>query len=137
LSYTTSVKVRFGDIDLAGVTYYPNLYHYFHIAFEDFFEHYVGTAYPRLLAEEKLCFPTVKVETQFVRPVKYGDVLEITVTVPRLGSSSADFVFSAARQGEDAPCIVSRQTVVAVGMDDFRPMHIPERYRRLFAACAA
>ena len=100
-------------------------------------ENYVGTAYPLLIAEERLCFPTVKVETQFMRPVKYGDVLVITVTVPRLGASSVDFVFSAARRGEDSPCVVSRQTVVAVGMDDFRPVHVPEKYRRLFATCAS
>ena len=44
MSYRTRVKVRFGDIDRAGIAYYPNLYHYCHIAFEDFFEEHLGVS---------------------------------------------------------------------------------------------
>src|SRR5262245_20402074 len=136
MSYTTSIKVRFGDIDHAGIAYYPNLYHYFHIAFEDFFEEFIGTPYPDVLDRERIGFPTVKVETEFLKPIRYGDTLAITITVPRLGRSSAEFLFTAVRQGDSSPCIVSRQTIVSVDMTSFRPVALPDRYRDLFARCA-
>jgi 4-hydroxybenzoyl-CoA thioesterase len=135
MSYTTSIKVRFGDIDHAGIAYYPNLYHYLHIAFEEFFEEYLGTPYPRALDEERLGFPTVHVQTDFVAPIRYGDTLDITITVPRLGTSSVDLLFSAVRRGDAAACLVSRHTVVAVDMETLRPRTIPPRYRDLLAAC--
>jgi len=132
MTYVTSVKVRFGDIDHAGIAYYPNLYHYFHIAFEEYFEEFVGVPYPKVLDEEKIGFPTVKVETEFLRPIRYGDTLMIGITVPRLGESSADILFTATRSGDGTPCIVSRQTVVAVDMRTFRPVPLPPRYRDCF-----
>lgn len=136
MSYTVALKVRFGDIDHAGIAYYPNLYHYFHVAFEEFFEQFIGTPYPVVLDQERVGFPTVKVETEFIQPIRYGDTLQITITIPRLGRSSAEIRFEAARRGDDRPCIVSRQTVVAVDMDRFRPIPIPQRYRELFERCA-
>lgn len=136
MSYTTSLKVRFGDIDHAGVAYYPNLFHYFHIAFEEFFEEFVGQPYPRVLGEERLGFPTVKVDTEFSRPVRYGDTLRIAISIPRVGGSSIDIVYTATRAGDSAPAIVSRQTIVAVDMDTFRPTRLPDKYRQIFSRCA-
>lgn len=135
MSYTTRVKVRFGDIDHAGIAYYPNLYHYFHIAFEDFFEEFIGTPYPDLLDRERIGFPTVKVETEFIRPIKYGDTLHITITVETIGRTSVVFVFTALRRRDPVPAIVSRQTVVAVDMNTFRPVPIPDHLRDLFSRC--
>lgn len=136
MSYTTSVKVRFGDIDHAGIAYYPNLYHYFHIAFEEFFEEFVGTPYPRVLDDERLGFPTVRVETDFLRPIRYGDTLAITITIPRLGRSSVEIHFSARRGPGGETCIMSRHTLVAVDMTTLRPRPIPDKYRDLFSRCA-
>ena len=136
MSYTTSIKVRFGDIDHAGIAYYPNLYHYLHIAFEEFFEEFIGTSYPDVLDRERVGFPTVKVGTEFLRPIRYGDTLDITLTIPRVGNASVEIDFTAVRKGDDGPCLVSRHTVVAVDMNSFRPVPIPERYRELFVSCA-
>ena len=30
MSFRTSIKVRFGDVDHAGIVYYPRFYIYFH-----------------------------------------------------------------------------------------------------------
>ena len=136
MSYTASIKVRFGDIDHAGIAYYPNLYHYFHIAFEEFFEGYVGTPYPEILDKERLGFPVVKVETEFLKPIRYGDTLDITLTIPRIGTSSVEILFTAVRRGDTSPCIVNKQTVVAVDMRTLRPTPLPPRYRDLFSGCA-
>ncbi|MGH9867991.1 MAG: acyl-CoA thioesterase [Candidatus Polarisedimenticolia bacterium] len=136
MTWSTSIKVRFGDIDHAGIAYYPNLYHYFHVAFEEFFEQYLGTPYPEALDKERLGFPTVRVKTDFLKPLRYGDTLDISIEVPKVGRSSVDLTFTAVRRGDDTPCIVSRHTVVAVDMDTFRPRHIPPRYRDLLSACA-
>jgi acyl-CoA thioesterase FadM len=135
MSYTTSLKVRFGDIDHAGIAYYPNLYHDLHVAFEEFFEEYLGTPYPRALDEEKLGFPTVHVETDFHAPIRYGDILDVTITVPTLGESSVDLLFTVIRRGGAQPCLVSRHTLVAIDMTTFRPRPIPPHYRKLLAAC--
>jgi 4-hydroxybenzoyl-CoA thioesterase len=137
VSYETSVKVRFGDIDHAGIAYYPNLYHDLHIAFEEFFENHVGIPYPDLLDKERIGFPTVRVSTDFMRPIRYGEILSIRITVPRIGTSSADILFEATTGASASPCLVSRQTVVAVDMRTFRPIPIPPRLKERFERCGA
>ena len=37
MPFRTQVPVRFGDVDHAGIVYYPRFFIYFHEAFEDFF----------------------------------------------------------------------------------------------------
>ena len=135
MSYTAKVKVRFGDIDHAGIAYYPNLYHYLHIAWEEFFEEFAGIPYPSVLDAERIGFPTVKVETEFLLPIRYGDTLEITITFPRLGNSSVEVLYTAVKTGESDPCLISRQTVVAISMETMRPVPIPQRFRETFASC--
>jgi len=137
MAYTTRVKVRFGDIDCAGIAYYPNLYHYCHVAFEEFFEDFVGTPYPRLVQEERIGFPTVRVESYFRRPIRYGDVLEIRVGVTRLGESSVTFEFRASRAGEGELHFATSHILVAIDMASMKPMRIPERLREAFLRAGA
>ena len=63
-SYVTNLKVRFGDIDHAGIVYYPRISNYFHVAFEEFFSDRVGLPYHELLDERRLGFPAVRSEIE-------------------------------------------------------------------------
>ncbi len=135
--YRANIKVRFGDIDHAGILYYPRFFHYFHIAFEEFFEHQVGVSYDRILDQDRIGFPTVKLETEFQKPLSYGDVLEVAMEVRHLGNTSVTFGFTVYRAGTAEVCARSRQTVVCVDMDTFRPTPIPVRCRDAFETIAA
>ena len=42
VTFTTTILVRFSDLDPAGIAYYPNLVNFLHVAFEDFFAGHVG-----------------------------------------------------------------------------------------------
>ena len=70
--FRTSIPVRFGDVDHAGIVYYPQYYIYFHEAFEDFFNLSPFSCF-QLLDRERIGFPTVHVETDFKQPLRYGD----------------------------------------------------------------
>ncbi len=87
-SYETLVKVRFGDIDHAGIAYYPRISHYCHVALEEFYQDVVGLPYHRLLDERRLGFPTVRAELEFLDTLAFGDVARITMTVVSIGNSS-------------------------------------------------
>lgn len=122
-------RYRFGDIDDAGIAYYPALFHYLHCAFEDFWQDGLGMPYPRLLHEEKVGFPAVHIESDFRRPIRYGDEPTVHVGVVGLGTSSAVFGFWCTVDGE----VTSRAviTTVAVDMDGLTRLEaIPPRWRR-------
>jgi 4-hydroxybenzoyl-CoA thioesterase len=127
--YTTRVRVRFGDEDHAQIVYYPRFFNFFHIAFEDFFNDQ-GLPYQDVLDRDGVGFPTVHVETDFRRTLRFGDIFEVELTVERIGTSSAVFHYVGRKEGEVAA--EARMTVVCVEMKTWRPRPIPERYRALF-----
>ena len=132
--FTTTILVRFGDLDAAGIAYYPNLVNFLHEAFEDFFRGHVGRPYPEVYAEG-IGFPTVKVEMEFVSPVRYGDHVDVGLMVERIGRSSVQIRYEGSVQGR--PVFHARNIAVVVDMKTFRPVPLPEWLRERFAAAMA
>jgi len=130
--YAASVKVRFSEIDRAGIVYYPRFFHYFHIAFEEFFEDRVGVPYHRLIDRDRVGFPTVHAECDYREPLEFGDVLRVGISVERIGRSSVVFLYRLSRSPRARPAAEARVTVVCVDMDTFRPIPVPARCRRAF-----
>lgn len=132
MPFTTLIPVRFADVDPAGFVYYANIYHYFHVAMEEFFAVRCGISYASLIEDERLGFPTVKVETEFFEPLHYGDVAEVEVKVTSVGDSSASFEYQIRRAGEDVLCVRSKQIQVCMSFDTKRGVSVPEKYRAAF-----
>jgi len=76
-AFSRDMKIRFSHCDPAGIVYFPTIYHYCHVAFEDAWRVALGTPYSELVARHRLGFPTVHVESDFVTPLRYGDVVTI------------------------------------------------------------
>ena len=129
--FTTTILVRFGDLDAAGIAYYPNLVNFLHESFEDFCAGHVGRPYPELY-REGIGFPSVKLEMEFLAPVRYGDHVEVDVTVEHLGRSSVRIRYEASVDGRAV--FKARNTSVAVDMSTFRPMDLPPWLRQRFEA---
>jgi 4-hydroxybenzoyl-CoA thioesterase len=131
-AFSTSILVRFCDLDPAGIAYYPNLVNFLHVAFEDFFAGFMGRPYPDVF-KEGLGFPTVKVEMEYLSPIHYGEHVAVGVSVEHVGRSSVRFRYEGSVDGR--PVFLARNTAVVVDMRDFRPISIPDPLRsRLRAA---
>ncbi|HEX8847339.1 MAG TPA: thioesterase family protein [Pyrinomonadaceae bacterium] len=133
MSFKTRIPVRFGDCDPAGLVYYPVLFHYCHIAMEEFFAERCGISYSRLMADERIGFPTVNVQAEFFVPLVYGDEAEIEVLVSGVGRSSVTFEYSIRRTSDNTLCARSVQVQVAMNLLIKRAEAIPDKYRRAFA----
>lgn len=136
MSFSTRIKVRFGDADPAGLVYYPTIFHYLHIALEEFFASCCGISYDRLIRDERLGFPTVKTETEFFVPLVYGDEVEVTVLVSKIGRSSATFQYEVRRVVDGTLCARAAHVQVAMNLDTRRAVPIPDKYRGPFLLSA-
>ncbi|HPH29871.1 MAG TPA: thioesterase family protein [Pseudomonadota bacterium] len=132
IAFRTTIPVRFGDVDHAGIVYYPRFYIYFHEAFEDFFND-SGLSYVKMLDVMRIGFPTVHVETDFKGPLRYGDSLDIELTVTKLGQRSATMRYTGYRHRDGQLCVTCEITMACVDMDKFAARDIPDDIRSLFA----
>ena len=134
MSFTTRIIVRFGEADPAGLVYYPHLFHYCHIALEEFFAARCGITYEQLLARERMGFPTVNVQAEFIAPLVYGDEIEAEIFVSRVGRTSATFEYVLRRTSDRVLCARATLVQVAMNLDTRRAVEIPARWRQAFAA---
>ena len=132
MPFSTRITVRFGDCDPAGLVYYPALFHYCHVAMEEFFAARCGVAYHVLVGERRTGFPTVNARAEFFSPFLYGDEAEVTLGVSRVGRSSATFEYRLRRARGGETCAGAALVHVAMNLDERRPVPIPEDLRRAF-----
>jgi 4-hydroxybenzoyl-CoA thioesterase len=130
-AFRTSVPVRFGDVDHAGIVFYPHFFIYFHEAFERFFTD-AGVAYHHMINERRVGFPTVHIETDFRLPLKYGDALDIELIVAKVGDRSATFRYTSYRHSDGQHACTAAITCACVNMDSFKSIVIPDDLRSLF-----
>ncbi len=130
MEFRHELTVRFDDVDQAGIVYYPRFFHYYHVAFEEFFGALYPGGYSGWIAARRVGFPTVHVEADFHAPLRFGDRVAVGVTVPRVGETSIDFQFrvlpSAAGAG---PAARARVTKVCVDMERIEPCPVPGELR--------
>lgn len=133
MSYRAQLTVRFGDIDSAGIVYYPRLVNYFHVAMEEFFAAALDLNYPRFLAQHQLGLPAARLEVDFLQPLRYGDHLEIEVAIESIGTTAIIWCYTIYREGDVDPCARARIVTVNVDMQTFDKAPVPDWLRELLA----
>lgn len=132
MAFSFDLRVRYASIDFARIVYYPQFLHFCHVTMEEMFREMVGVEYAKALQEEKIGYPTVKSEAEFVSPVAYGETLRMTMTCTRIGNSSVDFTYEGRRSSDDKLAFRVHNTQVAVDMDAWKSTPIPEHHRVAF-----
>jgi len=129
-AFSTTVQVRFGHVDPAGIVYFPRIYDYIHEVFEDVWERHVDERYYKILSEERIGFPLVHSEVDFKHPLRFGDRIDVRVTCTRLGRSSLGlrYVFSVG----GIECVDARMVTACVRLDESKSFEMPARYRAAF-----
>lgn len=132
------MPVRFADVDHAGIVYYPVFFDYFHITFEEFFRQRMGArSYVRLLDEQRVGFPAVSSQCDYQAPLRFGDTIDVEMSVARLGSKSATFRYRVFRCADEdnamrTLCAEGTTTCAVVDLRAFRAILIPDDLREMF-----
>jgi 4-hydroxybenzoyl-CoA thioesterase len=130
MAFRSLLKIRFGDIDRAGIVYYPRFLHYFHVALEEFFASALDIEFHEVVSKHRIGLPTVHLETDFSRPFSYGDDIEVEVRVLKIGKTSITFGYRVFKKEESEPRIVGHTVTVCLNMDTFKKMEIPDWLRK-------
>lgn len=112
MAYRATIKVCFSDIDNAGIVYYPRFMHYFHLAIEEFFEKELGIPLTVALHEYNTSLPTVHLEADFRRKLKYGDIIEMEVKVLNIGNTSIKWGYTGYLSGSNDVVVVEGSNIV-------------------------
>lgn len=137
MAFRSIQKIRFDDVDGAGIVYYPQYFHLCHKAFEDLFDETDGFSYPYLINNLRRGFPTVAIQSEFLSPLRYGDIAIIQLTLHKIGTSSTSCNFDIIRQGDNKVCFTALITWVYMDLDNHKALPIPQNLRGLFETLVA
>lgn len=132
MSFTSVQKIRFDDVDGAGIVYYPQYFHLCHAAFEDFFDDAAPLSYPVMIAEKRLGFPTVNIGSRFCAPLSYGDSAVISLSVSKVGNASVVFHYEIRRRRDGVLAFEADITTVLMNLDTQRSVPLTEELRVIF-----
>jgi YbgC/YbaW family acyl-CoA thioester hydrolase len=94
--------VEFADTDMAGIVHFAEFFRYMEAA-EHAYLRACGVGVFHDFEGERFTFPRVGASCDYVRPARFGDVLDIEVAVDRIGRTSVRYVFTV-RKGDEVIC---------------------------------
>lgn len=122
-------RVRWGDVDAAGIIFYGAYIRFFEIAETELFRE-VGLSYSVMFDELDVWLPRVHLECDFRRAARLDDLLEVAVYVGRIGSTSIRLNFEVRRKGEEQMTAEAHFVLVTVRRDTFETVTVPDELMR-------
>jgi len=135
--FTIEERVRWGDVDAAGIIFYGSYIRFFEIAETELFRA-VGLPYGKVFDELEIWLPRVHLECDFHNATRLDDLLEVSVYAGKIGRTSLRLNFEVRRKGQDGKLeadlmATAHFVLVSTGREDLRPVVVPDELRRALA----
>ena len=132
--FTIEERVRWGDVDAAGIIFYGSYIRFFEIAETELFRA-VGLPYGVVFDELNIWLPRVHLECDFHRAAQLDDLLEVSVWVGKIGTTSLRLNFEVRHKDRDNKIeekliATAHFVLVATRRDNLQPVPVPEELRR-------
>jgi 1,4-dihydroxy-2-naphthoyl-CoA hydrolase len=117
-------KVRMHDTDMAGILFFAKQFRFAHDALEDFVESQ-GLSFDHVFHKEQFVFVVVHAEADYLAPLKVGDLLEVQLSVERIGTSSFTINYNIYRQSDRKLVGTAKTVHVTLDMKTREKIPIP------------
>lgn len=123
--FKTSRRVEFRDTDAAGIMHFASIMGLMEEAEHEFLRH---IQLPLFLPVEggKISWPRVSAHCDFQSPARFEDLVDIQVSVKRIGNKSVSYAFSLACEGRPIATGTMTAACCFVGQDGIRSVPVPE-----------
>jgi acyl-CoA thioester hydrolase len=127
--FKTTRRIEFCDTDMAGIVHFSNFFRFMESAETEFLRSR-GLSVKMEWEGTMIGFPRVSASCDYTSPARFEDVLDVAVTLDRLGTKSVTYAFAFTRAGD----LIAQGKVTSVccrvGVDRaFEAIAIPEQYR--------
>ncbi len=130
--FTIEERVRWGDVDAAGIIFYGAYVRFFEFAETELFRA-ADLPYGVMFDELDIWLPRVHLECDFLQAAKLDDLLEVSVFVGGVGHSSIRLNFEVRRRGESDLVATAHFVLVTVRRNTLSKVDVPGELRRRLA----
>jgi YbgC/YbaW family acyl-CoA thioester hydrolase len=131
--FSIEERVRWGDVDAAGIIFYGSYIRFFEIGETELFRA-VGLPYGKVFEELNIWLPRVHLECDFHRAAQMDDLLQVSVYVGNIGRTSLRLNFEVRRRTEDGTLekdlmATAHFVLVSTDRENLKPLPVPETLR--------
>ena len=119
------IRVRYAETDQMGYVYYGNYATYFEVARVESLRK-LGMSY-RALEESGIMLPVLELQTKFLKPAKYDDLLTIKTTILEQPSVRIKFSYQVFNESKEL-LTLGETTLVFINAETKRPCAAPENF---------
>ncbi len=123
-AFEWSRPVEFYETDLAGMAHFSNFYRWMEAA-----EHAFLSSLGVDFSVPALGFPRVNASADFKKPIRFGDLLRVSVEVFEVRNSAICYRFEIRVNDHDDLCATGEMTTVCVDAQTTQPIPIPQEMR--------
>ena len=134
-------RVRWGDVDAAGIIFYGSYIRFFEIGETELFRA-VGLPYGKVFDELNIWLPRVHLECDFHRAAQMDDLLQVSVYVGKIGRTSLRLNFEVRKKNEDGVIeedlmATAHFVLVSTDRENLKPLPVPEELRHALTSYSA
>jgi 4-hydroxybenzoyl-CoA thioesterase len=126
MKFTARRMIQFHHCDPAGIVFYPQFFYILSEVKEEFLIH-IGQPMYKMINEQRIGWPMVKLETEFKRPSRYGDQVDIDIQLFKLGGTSIGLQYTL--RGPEGERLVAKTIIVLTHLDTGKPVPMNEGLR--------
>jgi 4-hydroxybenzoyl-CoA thioesterase len=126
-AFTVTRLIRFSHTDPAGIVYFPEYFDMCNAVIEDWLGQEIGVDFPTLTLKERLGTPVVHAECDFFVPSRWGERLNLSLLVERVGGSSITYRIIGHLGGTVR--LAARIVAAFIHLDSGRPLPLPMPFR--------
>jgi 1,4-dihydroxy-2-naphthoyl-CoA hydrolase len=130
-AFTTTLPVRFHDVDPAGIVFFARIFQYAHDAYEMWLRA-VGFPLDPPFHDRSYGLPLVHAEADFHAPIRPGQEVRVELILSSIGTTSYKVAAQLTRP-DGTPLATVRTVHVCIDPGTGRPMPLPEAMRAAFA----
>lgn len=119
-----SRPIEFYETDLAGIAHFSNFYRWMESA-----EHAFLRQKGITLHDGEIGWPRVNASADFKKPIKFGDLVRVSVCVAEIKTRSIRYTFEFRVNEDDAIHATGEVTSVCVDLSTMKAVEIPEEIR--------
>lgn len=127
-SFRTDVRVRLPETDAMGIVFHGSFFTYLEVGRVDYLRNLGLSEGVRPIKDFENV--VVSAHVDFKSPARFDDPLTIDVRISEIRESSFTFEFAIRHRQKNRLVATGYTTHVAID-DDFKPMHVPEPFRKV------
>ena len=128
LTFSTRIRVRYGETDQMGFCYYGNYAQFLEVGRVETLRS-LGFSYKELEFQGVL-LPVRSFSIKYVSPAKYDDILEIQTSIIKIEGTRIEFSY-VVKTSEGVLIANAETELVFVSADSLRPIPMPEKFKKL------